>query len=146
MDQYRNLDIKKVSKQVPHHHNHQQQQQHAQKHVLHPASGSINYFRLIAQSWSAVFKSAIFQLSLLRNLLGIRAFVFAVLPLLYFQLNYILVSKPDRILNKIKAAGGRRPGGGTDQLFGRPTNLPRYYQVLLPATGQAQTEDEPRFE
>ena len=96
------MDIKKVSKQVPHHHHHHQQQ-HAQKPVLHPASGSINYFRLIAQSWSAVFKSAIFQLSLLRNLLGIRAFVFAVLPLLYFQLNYILVSKPDHILNKIKA-------------------------------------------
>ena len=71
-----------------------------------PASRSkakIAYLSLIWSSITAVFRSDIFMLSFLRNLLSIRVLLFAILPFVYFQLRYMLILKPDKILVNLKA-------------------------------------------
>ena len=71
-----------------------------------PASRSkakIAYLSLIWSSIAAVFRSDIFMLSFLRNLLSMRVLLFAILPLVYFQLRYMLILKPDQILVNLKS-------------------------------------------
>jgi hypothetical protein len=62
----------------------------------------MGYWKLIGKSWRAVFDSNIFQLSLLRNLLSLRAVLFIALPAIFFQIRYMLVLNPDQILAKLK--------------------------------------------
>jgi hypothetical protein len=54
-------------------------------------------------SLSSVLDSEIFLVSFLRNLLSLRTVFFAVVPIVYFQLKYILILNPDQILVNLKS-------------------------------------------
>lgn len=96
----RNLDIARVDKARATKPSDSRPKAH--QSIKHPAAKRLGYFKLLTQSWRAVFDSNIFQLSLLRNLLGIRAPLIALIPFVFFQLRYFLVLKPDQILAKAK--------------------------------------------
>ena len=96
----RNLDIARVSKSSRgHSHDHKPQHQPIHHQSVPRRMG---YWKLIGKSWRAVFDSNIFQLSLLRNLLSLRAVLFIALPAIFFQIRYMLVLNPDQILAKLK--------------------------------------------
>lgn len=101
MQNKRNLDIAKIDKPSAHPHS----PDHVTGHrvIRHPAPKRLGYFRLLGQSWKAVFDSNIFQLSLLRNLLSVRALLIALIPFVFFQLRYFLVLKPDQILERARS-------------------------------------------
>lgn len=63
----------------------------------------IPFFSLTWSSIAAVFRSDLFILSFIRNLLSVRVLLFAILPLVYFQLRYMLILKPDQILVNLKS-------------------------------------------
>ena len=96
----RNLDIARVTKSSGGHSHDRKPQHQPIQHHYHPKR--MGYWSLIGKSWRAVFDSNIFQLSLLRNLLSLRALFFIALPAIYFQVRYMLVLKPEQILGKLK--------------------------------------------
>lgn len=97
----RNLDIAKVSKASSRGQRHDKRPQH--KPVHHTVPSRMGYWKLIGKSWRAVFDANIFQLALLRNLLGLRSISIILVPIVYFQLRYLLILKPDQVLTKVKS-------------------------------------------
>lgn len=50
-----------------------------------------------------VFDSSVFMFSILRGLFSYKPLIFIIAPLIYFELRYLLVLKPDQILSSIKS-------------------------------------------
>ncbi len=51
----------------------------------------------------SVFDSGIFLASFIRNIFSIRTIFFIAIPIIYFQLKYIIVLKPDQLLDRLKS-------------------------------------------
>lgn len=66
----------------------------------------VGYFAIQASAWRAVVSADIFQFSFVRNLFSLRVLFFAILPVLIYQLRYILVLKPDELLSGAKNSLG----------------------------------------
>lgn len=72
----------------------------------------VGYFAVQASAWRAVATADIFQFSFVRNLFSLRVLFFAVLPIFIYQLRYILVLKPDELLNNLKSGLGAESTSG----------------------------------
>lgn len=57
----------------------------------------------IKSSILSVFDSGIFLASFIRNIFSIRTIFFIAIPIIYFQLKYIIVLKPDQLLDRLKS-------------------------------------------
>ncbi len=106
MSQNRNIDIARVEKNKPHgasaSSTRAKRQRSPQKPLIADSTSYASYFTLLWSGITAIFSSEIFLLSLLRNLLSLRVLCFAILPLVYFQLHFLSVLKPDQALVKLK--------------------------------------------
>lgn len=66
-----------------------------------PKTKKLSFLSLIAGTWKLVFDSSAFQFSLLKSLLGLRGLLFAILPLIFFQLRFYSVLNSDQLLRKL---------------------------------------------
>lgn len=98
----RSVDIAKVEKH-PAQRAGENRGNYAHRPITHPRQTRLKILRLSLNSLRAVFESNMFQLSLMRNLLSLRTIFFALIPLIYIQLRYFLILKPDELLYKLKS-------------------------------------------
>ena len=100
----RNIDIVKISK------NHKPKKTKQIYRVPRQDKKSIRTKKLtiglgfgLFNGIKTIFNSSIFMFSFLRNLFSYKPLFFIFIPLVYFELRYLLVLKPDQILSSIKS-------------------------------------------
>ena len=52
---------------------------------------------------SSIFSSDIFLPALLRNIFSLRTTILVLIPIIYFQIKYFIVLKPDQVLSRLKS-------------------------------------------
>lgn len=67
-----------------------------------PRRQRAGFYEILVSAGKATMSADIFQIAFIRNLFSLRVVFFAILPIIIYQLRYILVLKPDELLEYLR--------------------------------------------